>query len=89
LLPHISLVALVILCTSYMWHFYCQHLLRFRWDELHIEEWRSAISDDADLLAGLYDTTNILPSKSDVAALMTEVLCYVFTCLFYVFLLVV
>ncbi|GJN25665.1 hypothetical protein PR202_gb13523 [Eleusine coracana subsp. coracana] len=50
------------------------HLLRFRWDGLHIEEWRrSSFSADAGLIAGLYDTTDILPSKSDVAALMTEV----------------
>ncbi|XP_062225180.1 protein HASTY 1-like isoform X2 [Phragmites australis] len=50
------------------------HLLRFRWDELRIEEWsRSTFGDDADLIAGLYGTTDILPSKSDVAALMAEV----------------
>ncbi|KAK3120438.1 hypothetical protein QOZ80_9AG0687640 [Eleusine coracana subsp. coracana] len=48
------------------------HLLRFRWDGRHIEEWRSSFSGDAGLIAGLYDTTDILPSKSDVESLMTE-----------------
>ncbi|TVU25242.1 hypothetical protein EJB05_27732 [Eragrostis curvula] len=49
------------------------HLLCFRWDELCVEEWsRSTLSDYADLMDGLYGTTYTLPSKSYVAALITD-----------------
>ncbi|OQU83505.1 hypothetical protein SORBI_3005G127300 [Sorghum bicolor] len=49
------------------------HLLRYRWDELCIEEW-SASSDVADLVAGLHGATDISPSKNAIAALMAEVI---------------
>jgi len=55
---------------------YWQHLLRYRWDELCIEEW-SASSDVADLVARLHGATDISPSKNAIAALMAEVLIFV------------
>ncbi|KAG2652361.1 hypothetical protein PVAP13_1NG348400 [Panicum virgatum] len=48
-----------------------QHLLRYRWYDLRIEEWRAS-DDIADLVAGLYGTTNILPSKNAIATLIAE-----------------
>ncbi|KAL6870978.1 hypothetical protein ACP4OV_014826 [Aristida adscensionis] len=49
------------------------HLLRFRWHELRVEGW-SGFSDATPLIPGLYGTTDMLPSKSDTAALMAEVI---------------
>lgn len=51
--------------------------MRYRWDELHIEEWRAS-DDIADLVEGLYGTTDILPSKNAIATLIAEVLFFLF-----------
>ncbi|CAN6372154.1 unnamed protein product [Urochloa humidicola] len=47
------------------------HLLRYRWDELRIEE-RWASDDIADLVPGLYGTTYMLPSKNAISTLIAE-----------------
>ncbi|KAL5204503.1 hypothetical protein ABZP36_009374 [Zizania latifolia] len=48
------------------------HLLRFKWDELHITEW-GAFEDAADLIAGFPGSSDIFPSKSATTALVAEV----------------
>lgn len=49
------------------------HMLMYRWDELCVEEWSASI-EVADFIAGLHHTTNRLPSRNAIAALMAEVI---------------